>query len=274
MKPVKEIRVLILPLILTLAGLILVPTVSALIAHNASGVWFDDFEYLLEPGDIPGEDEYPISITIASPGNGTKFNSDVVPHQVRVLANISSKYEIVRVTLDSGWETVEGKGPFSEIDEEIRVDSSGEKSIVVTAYDEKGYSVSETTTFTIITGPPVDPRYSMQYIVHGQVTDSNGKPVSNCQVQMNSSFYKYLDVYMGSSNVTEINGRYLIENVYGPEITIITDKKGYQRYESTESFESTDVEFNIVIIPEKKKLSLPVFIIILSAGLAVFFRRY
>ena len=220
----------------------------------------------------PGED-HPISIVIISPANGSKFHSDVVPHQVRVLANISSIYKITRVTLDSGWETVETEEPFSEIDEEIRIDSSGERSIVVTAWDEKGNSVSETTEFTIIIGPPVSPRYSMQFTVYGQVTDSNGEPVNNCQVQINSSFYKYLDVYMGSSNVTDINGNYLIKNVYGPELMISAKKEGYQEYKSMESFESTDVEFNIVMVPEKKELSLPYFIIILSTGLAIFLRK-
>lgn len=224
------------------------------------------------PTPLPGEEEHPISIVITSPGNDTKFHSDVVPHHVRVLANISSIYNITRVTLDSGWETVEAEEPFNEIDEDIRVESSGERSIVVTAYDEKGNSVSETTTFTIIIGPPIGPRYSIQFTIHGRVTDSNGEPVSNCQVRMNSSFYKYLDVYMGSSNVTDINGCYLIENIFGPEIMITADKEGYQRYESTESFENADVEFNIVMVPEKKELPLPFFIIILSIGLAVFFR--
>lgn len=219
------------------------------------------------------EGDHPISIIITSPANGSKFHSDVVPHQVRVLANISSTYNITRVTLDSGWETVEAKEPFNEIDEEIRVDSSGERSIVVTAWDEKGNSVSETTEFTIIIGPPVSPQYSMQFTVYGQVTDSNEEPVNDCQVQINSSFYKYLGVYMGSTSMTDINGNYLIENVYGPELMITAEKEGYQDYKSIESFESTDVEFNIVMVPEKRELSLSYFIIILSTGLAIFFRK-
>ncbi|ADN36301.1 conserved hypothetical protein [Methanolacinia petrolearia DSM 11571] len=219
----------------------------------------------------PSED-HPISIIITSPANGSKFHSDVVPHQVRVLANISSTYKITRVTLDSGWETVEVEEPFSEIDEEIRIDSSGERSIVVTAWDEKGNSGSETTEFTIIIGPPVNPRYSMQFTVYGQVTDSNGEPVDNCQVQINSSFYKYLDVYMGSSNVTDINGNYLIEDVYGPELMITAEKEGYQEYKSMESFESTDVEFNIIMTPEEKESPLSYFIIIISIGMAILFR--
>lgn len=217
--------------------------------------------------------DHPISIIITSPANGSKFHSDVVPHQVRVLANISSTYNITRVTLDSGCEIVEAKMPFSEIDEVIRVDSSGERSIVVKALDEKGNSVSEITTFTIIIGPPVDPRYSMQFTVYGQITDLNGEPVNNCQVRINSSFYKYLGEYMGSTNVTDINGNYLVENIYGPELMITTEKDGYQQYKSVESFESTNVEFNIVMVPEKKDLSLSYFIIILSTGLAIFLRK-
>ena len=218
-------------------------------------------------------DENPISIVIISPANGSKFHSDVVPHQVRVLANISSTYNITGVTLDSGWETVEAEEPFSEIDEEIRIDSSGERSIVVTARDEKGNSVSETTTFTIIIGPPVDPRYSMQFTVCGQITDSNGKPVNDCRVRINSSFYKYIDEFMGSTNVTDINGNYLIENVYGPDLMITAEKEGYRKYESVESFKSANVEFDIVMTPGKKELPLPGFIIILSTGLAVFLRK-
>lgn len=112
----------------------------------------------------------------------------------------------------------------------------------------------------------------MQFTVYGQVTDSNGEPVDNCQVQINSSFYKYLDVYMGSSNVTDINGNYLIEDVYGPELMITAEKEGYQEYKSMESFESTDVEFNIIMTPEEKESPLSYFIIIISIGMAILFR--
>ncbi|WP_421908293.1 carboxypeptidase regulatory-like domain-containing protein [Methanolacinia petrolearia] len=217
----------------------------------------------------PGDDN-PISIVIISPANGSKFHSDVVPHHVRVLAYISSTYNITGVTLDSGWETVEADEPFNEIDEEIRIESSGERSIVVTARDENGNSASGTTAFTIIIGPPVSPRYAMQFTVCGQITDSNGKPVKDCRVRINSSFYKYIDEFMGSTNVTDINGSYLIENVYGPDLMITAEKEGYLKYESVESFESDNVEFDIVMVPEKKELPLPGFIIILSTGLAVF----
>ncbi|WP_084600667.1 carboxypeptidase-like regulatory domain-containing protein [Methanolacinia paynteri] len=220
----------------------------------------------------PGDDN-PISIVITSPANGSRFHSDVVPHQVRVLANISSTYNITGVTLDSGWETIEAEEPFTEIDEEIRIDSSGNRSIVVTARDEKGNLVSGTTEFTIIIGPPVSQRYAMQFTVRGQITDSNGKPVNDCRVRINSSFYKYLGEYMGSTNVTDINGSYLIKNVYGPDLMITAEKEGYLKYESVESFESDNVEFDIVMMPEKKELPLPGFIIILSTGLAVFLRK-
>ena len=55
MKTKLGVRALGLLLVMALAGAVFVPGVSALIPHNTSGVWFDDFDYLLEPGDIPGE---------------------------------------------------------------------------------------------------------------------------------------------------------------------------------------------------------------------------
>ena len=178
----------------------------------------------------PAEDDQPISITIASPGNGTKFYSDVVPHRVRVMANISSAYEIMK-------------------------DSGGTKSIVVTAWDEKGNSVSETTTFTIITGAPP----ASLYTVYGLVTDSNGEPLQGCRVRINSSFFVH-DAG-GSTNVSDINGSYLVENIYGPKLMITAGKEGYQQYQSVEGFKSnsegalvsTKVEFNIVMTPEEKE---------------------
>ena len=195
------------------------------------------------------EDEQPLSIYIASPGNGTKFNSDVVPHRVRVMVSISSRYNITKVTIDSGWELVEAE-PYNYIDEYIHMDSGGTKSIVVTAWDEKGNSISETTTFTIITGPPINPEYTKQFTVYGLVTDSDGDPIQGCHIRINSSFFMH---NAKSANVTGINGSYLIENVYGPKLMITANKEGYRQYQSVEGFNTTTVEFNIVMTPEEKE---------------------
>jgi hypothetical protein len=137
------------------------------------------------------------------------------------------------------------------------MEGGGKNSIVVTAWDEKGNSVSETTTFTIITGPPPAPLYT----VYGLITGSNGEPLQGCQVRINSSFLTYNGEFIGSTNMTDVNGSYLIENVYGPKLMITADKDGYQQYQSVEGFESnsegtfvsTKVEFNIVMVPEEKE---------------------
>ncbi|ADN37015.1 conserved hypothetical protein [Methanolacinia petrolearia DSM 11571] len=200
-----------------------------------------------------GGSDQPLSINITSPENGTSFNSDVVPHEVRVIADISSKYAIANITVDSGWETVEA-GPSSHIEESVHVESGGENSIVVTVTDEKGNSVSETTTFTIITGPPLSPGYTIQYAVYGEVTDPEGEPLQDCRVTINSSVWlDFNNVPLGSTSMTDTSGNYLIENVYGPELMITADKEGFRRYRSVESFDNTSVEFNIVMVPEEKE---------------------
>jgi hypothetical protein len=200
-----------------------------------------------------GGDDRPISINITSPENGTSFNSDVVPHEVRVIADISSKYAIANITLDSGWETVEAD-PTSHIEESVHVESGGENSVVITVTDEKGNSVSETTTSTIITGPPLSPGYTIQYTVYGQVTDPDGEPLQDCRVTINSSVWlDFNNVPLGSGGVTDTGGMYLIENVYGPELMITADKEGFRQYRSVESFDNNSVEFDIVMVPEEKE---------------------
>jgi hypothetical protein len=231
--------------------------ISAFIREKREQRIIDEQNYLgrvvTGNGTSSSGNDQPISITITSPGNGTEFYNDVAPPRLRVMANISSEYEIKKVTIDSGWELVEADSS-KEIDVYIHVDGSGTKSIVVTAWDEKGNSVSETTTFTIITGPPPPPEYTVQYTLYGRVTDSTDEPIQGCQVMINSTVWSTRsNVPLGSTNMTDINGSYLIENVYGPKLMITADKEGYQQYQNMEGFNTTSVEFNIVMIPKEKE---------------------
>jgi hypothetical protein len=194
----------------------------------------------------PAGDERPISITIATPENGSRFHSDVVPHEVRVIADISSKYAIANVTLDSGWEAVEAD-PSSHIEESVHVESGGENSIVVTVTDEKGNTESETTMFTIITGPPP----ARMYTLHGLVTGPDGEPLQGCLVSANSSALISKGVFIGSTATTDANGSYRIEYVYGPKLNITMEKEGFRQYKSLEGFEDAKVEFDIVMTPEE-----------------------
>ena len=76
LKSLRRILVLNLLVILALAGSLFVPAVSALFAHNASGVWFDDFEYMLEPGDISGENT---TINITPPKKISEEEANSIP---------------------------------------------------------------------------------------------------------------------------------------------------------------------------------------------------
>ncbi|WP_048150351.1 carboxypeptidase-like regulatory domain-containing protein [Methanolacinia paynteri] len=193
-------------------------------------------------------DDRPISIAITWPENGSRFHSDVVPHEVRVIADISSKYAIANVTLDSGWETVESD-PSSHIEDSVHVEGGGENSISVTVTDEKGNTASETTMFTIITGPPPAPIYTL----HGLVTDPDGEPVEGCLVSANSSALISKGVFIGSTAMTDANGSYRIEYVYGPKLNITAEKEGFRQYKSLEGFDDAKVEFDIVMTPEEKE---------------------
>lgn len=227
--------------------------ISAFIREKREQRIIDEQNYLgrvvTGNGTSSSGNDHPLSINIFSPVNGTSFQIHVVPHRIRVTAALFSRYNITKVTIDSGLEVVEADPSSHIIEEYIHVDSGGTKSIVVTVWDEKGNSVSETITFTIITGPPVIPEYTKQFTVYGLVTDPNGDPLQGCRVRINSLV---LTPDAESTYVTDINGSYLVEDVYGPELVITADKDGYQQYQSVEGFESTNVEFNIVMLPEQK----------------------
>ncbi|WP_209691557.1 carboxypeptidase-like regulatory domain-containing protein [Methanomicrobium sp. W14] len=190
----------------------------------------------------------PISITITSPENGSKIYSDVVPHRLRVLANISSEYGIAKITLESDYETKETI-PSENIADEICFNGSGEKSVVVRVWDDKGNSAYEKTEFTIITGPPPPPVVS----VYGRVTGTDGEPVEGCIVSVNSTVFSSKGVYTGSANTTDSDGRYIVENVPGRKVKISAEKEGFKDYSVPESFEETVSEFNITMEPEKKE---------------------
>ena len=90
LKSLKGIRVLNLLVILGLAGSLFVPAVSALIAHNASGVWFDDFDYLLEPGDFSGDNP---EINITPPKKISEEEAKSIPGLILMDTENETEFE-------------------------------------------------------------------------------------------------------------------------------------------------------------------------------------
>lgn len=94
LKSLRRIWVLNLLVILALADSLFVPAVSALFAHNASGVWFDDFEYMLEPGDISGENT---TINITPPKKISEEEANSIPGLIIMDTENETEFEEIDV---------------------------------------------------------------------------------------------------------------------------------------------------------------------------------
>lgn len=216
---------------------------------------------------------YTFGLDISFPENGRIVWIDVVPPNATIRGRVYSPGDVSSV-IASSKETNQtvacSIGPSFYCDVPVK---PGNNTVMITASDGKGATVSETRNFTVKTGLPPPPDIS----IHGFVMTPDGKPVGGASVLARSAFSDTEKERVVSA-VTSGDGAYLVENAFGYRHRITVEKQGYALYSENILFSNITNNLSITLEPvpaTSPGFDLPICLagILGFAGVLFIFRR-